>query len=91
MRRRAILGIPLLFAVAACSSGSGATNEPAPTPQPSPTVAVTVSDAVPSLERLEGMGLSPDQAKCFTETIDPEGTGRVQSAELFMEAFSTCT
>lgn len=64
---------------------------PSPTPvPPQPTVPV-VSDAVPSVQELLDIGLTQTQAECFIATIDPDETGRVQSAELFVEALSTCT
>lgn len=64
---------------------------PSPTPvPPQPTVPV-VSDAVPSVQELLDIGLTEEQAECFITTIDPDETGRVQNAELFVEALSTCT
>jgi len=59
--------------------------EPLAAPIPA-TSNVAVSDAVPSVEELLDSGLTPNQADCFIETIDPDGTGRVASAELFAEA-----
>ena len=45
---------------------------------------------MPSLEELLNSGLSESQAVCFRETIDPDDTGRVTSAELFGQAFAEC-
>ena len=55
-----------------------------------PTTAVTVSDAVPTLQELRDAGLTDEQAECFTTTIDPDNTGRVTDADLFLEAFGGC-
>lgn len=64
---------------------------PSPTPVPPlPTVPV-VSDAVPTKQELLDIGLTDAQAECFIATIDPNETGRVETADLFVEALSTCT
>lgn len=64
---------------------------PSPTPvPPQPTVPV-VSDEVPSVQELLDIGLTPTQAECFISTIDPDGTGRIQHADLFLEALGSCT
>lgn len=64
--------------------------EPSPTASANPDGAIPRSDAVPSLEELLNSGLSESQAVCFRETIDPDDTGRVTSAELFGQAFAEC-
>jgi len=58
-------------------------------PSPEPPLAVA-SDLVPSVEELVEIGLTTAQAECFIAEIDPEGTGRVGSAELFTAAFAAC-
>lgn len=88
---------------AACSSDPAV--EPAEPSRPTTTAApavsetpapadppnnITVSDAVPTLEELRNMGIADQAAECFINTIDPDGTGTVQSADLFIEAFGAC-
>ena len=82
----------LLALATACSSEPAASPAPTPTAAPAPraTSNIVVSDAVPSLEELRDLGLSESAAKCFIATIDPEGTGRVSSADLFLEAWANC-
>ncbi len=53
--------------------------------------SVVISDAVPSLEELRALGLDDEAADCFRTTIDPDGTGRVANAELFVKALGACT
>jgi hypothetical protein len=55
-----------------------------------PAGPIVVSDAVPSLAELHDLGIGEAAAECFVSTIDPEGTGRVAGAELFMEALARC-
>ena len=73
------------------------TVEPTSVVDPAPTSAaadpggtIPRSDAVPSTEELLDSGLSESQARCFRQTIDPDNTGRVASAELFGQAFAEC-
>ena len=55
---------------------------PTPTPiPPAPTVPI-VSDEVPSRQELLDIGLNEAQVECFITTIDPNGTGRVESLSL---------
>gem|GEM_PF-6667758 len=75
-----------LMLLAAC----GGDDPPAAPLPPTPTSPV-VSDEVPSMQELRDTGLSEEQAECFITTIDPNGTGRVTSADLFMEALGKCT
>lgn len=80
-----VLVIAAGLALAGCGGGSSSSE-----PAVRPTSSAVVSDEVPTLQELLDTGLSEQQAECFIETIDPDNTGRVASAELFMEAFSEC-
>jgi len=83
------VGIPVTATVEPASEIE-ATVEPAPATSVATNGAIPRSDAVPSIEELLETGLSESQAVCFRETIDPDGTGRVASAELFGQAFGEC-
>lgn len=87
-----------LFAMCAIGCSSDPASAPDSVENPSAAVAPTfppannieVSDAVPTLEELNEMGIGDQSAECFIATIDPDGTGRVASAELFLEAWAAC-
>ena len=100
MRTLAIAVAVLSGVVAGCGSDAVDESRPAGPIQDSPTAAaspgptrapgIVTSDAVPSLDELRALGLGDAAAQCFISTIDPQGTGRVASADLFLEAFATC-
>lgn len=99
-RSKLMLVVVALLAVAACSSSESPETAPVTEPEAStaPTVNpdasgppdIVASDVVPTVEEFLEIGLTRDQAECFIAEIDPEGTGRVGSAELFTQAFAAC-
>jgi len=60
-----------------------------PTPPPPATAAadINVSDETPTMEELQGAGLTTEEAECFIDTIDPDGDGTID-IEFFGEALA---
>lgn len=59
----------------------------APPSEPTPPL---FSNVVPSVDELLEIGLTRDEAECFIEQLDPDGTGVFTDADRFGVALGVC-
>ena len=87
MRRLVTAAAAVAMFATACGGSATST---APPPAPRPTSSVRVSNEVPTVQELMDTGLSEEQAECFIRMMDPNDTGEITDASLFMQAFGEC-